>query len=80
MCGERVPDVQILQQRVLVACDAIRTQPVTSEGVRRALHPMETTSNICCDMYCVPGLFVSCCSAVPSMGGSPGDVRQVPVT
>ena len=34
--------------------------------------PLETTSNICCDMngieamYCVLGLFVWCCFAVPS--------------
>ena len=50
----------------------------TSEAIHdatsctRALYSMEATSNICCDidgiqaMYCVPGLFVWCCSAVPS--------------
>ena len=33
--GESVPDVQILQQRVHVTCDAIRTQPGTFERVRQ---------------------------------------------
>ena len=49
----------------------------TSEAIHdatsctRALYSMEATSNICCDidgiqaMYCVPGLFVWCCSPVP---------------
>ena len=65
--SEPVPDVQT-QQHVHVACDYLDTAQniQTSQAIHDAtcaLHPMEATSNICCDMdrieamYCVPELF-----------------------
>ena len=37
MYDEAVPDVQTLQQRAHLACDAIRTQPETFERVRQSM-------------------------------------------